>query len=57
MAEDDWRQYIGRGTVRLLSTMRKGGEMGMILYKKLIRPMHCYPGPHYEPLTEPIEKE
>lgn len=37
--------------------MWKGGKMGMILYRKLIRPMHCYPGHNYEPLTEPIEKE
>ena len=29
----------------------------MTLYRKLIRPMHCYPGQHYEPLTEPVEKE
>ncbi len=29
----------------------------MKLYQKLIRPMHCYPGQHYEPLTEPVEKE
>ena len=29
----------------------------MTLYRKLIRPMHCYPGHNYEPLTEPIEKE
>ena len=27
------------------------------LYRKYIRPMHCYPGQHYEPLTEPVEKE
>ena len=31
--------------------------MIMKLYQKLIRPMHCYPGQHYEPLTEPVEKE
>ena len=29
----------------------------MELYRKLIRPMHGYPGQHYEPKTEPIEKE
>ena len=29
----------------------------MKLYRKLIRPVHCYPGQHYEPLTEPVEKE
>ena len=29
----------------------------MRLYRKLIRPMHSYPGQSYEPLTEPIEKE
>lgn len=28
-----------------------------MLYRKYIRPMHCYPGQHYEPLTEPVEKE
>lgn len=29
----------------------------MKLYRKVIRPMHCYPGQSYEPKTEPIEKE
>lgn len=29
----------------------------MKLYRKLIRPMHGYPGEHYEPKTKPIEKE
>ena len=29
----------------------------MKLYRKLIRPMHCYPGQNYEPKTEPVEKE
>lgn len=29
----------------------------MTLYRKLIRPIHCYPGRNYEPLTEPVEKE
>ena len=29
----------------------------MRLYRKLIRPMHCYPGQSYEPKTEPVEKE
>lgn len=29
----------------------------MKLYRKFIRPMHCYPGQSYEPKTEPVEKE
>ena len=29
----------------------------MKLYRKFIRPMHCFPGQHYEPKTEPVEKE
>lgn len=29
----------------------------MTLYRKYIRPMHCYPGQHYEPLKEPVENE
>lgn len=29
----------------------------MKLYRKLIRPMHCYPGQSYEPKTESVEKE
>lgn len=29
----------------------------MRLYRKLICPMHCYPGQSYEPKTEPVEKE
>ena len=29
----------------------------MKLYRKLIRPMHCFPGQYYEPRKEPIEKE
>lgn len=29
----------------------------MKLYRKLIRPMHCYPDQSYEPKTEPVEKE
>ena len=33
------------------------GEAGMKLYRKLIRPMHSYPGPDYSPRIMPIEKE
>lgn len=29
----------------------------MKLYRKLIRPMHSYPGPDYSPRVMPIEKE
>lgn len=29
----------------------------MKLYRKLIRPMHCFPGQYYEPREVPIEKE
>ena len=29
----------------------------MTLYRKFIRPMHCYPGKNYAPKTEPVEKE
>ena len=28
----------------------------MILYKKLIRPMHGFPDPYYYPVSEPLEK-
>ena len=42
----------------ILRILWTGGEVGiMTLYRKLIRPMHCYPGHNYEPLTEPVEKE
>lgn len=30
---------------------------GMTLYRKLIRPMHSYPGPDYSPRVMPIEPE
>lgn len=36
--------------------VRKDGEVEMRLYRKLIRPVHCYPGQGYEPKTEPVEK-
>ena len=39
------------------NTSWKVGEVVMKLYRKLIRPMHCYPGQSYEPKTEPIEQE
>ena len=29
----------------------------MKVYRKLIRPVHCYPGQGYEPKTELVEKE
>ena len=29
----------------------------MKLYRKLIRPMHCYPAQDYSPRVQPIEKE
>lgn len=29
----------------------------MKLYRKFIRPVHCYPGQNYEPKTEIVEKE
>ncbi len=28
----------------------------MRLYRRFIRPLHCYPGQGYEPKTEPVEK-
>ena len=37
--------------------MWKAGELGMKVYRKLIRPVHCYPGQGYEPKTELVEKE
>ena len=29
----------------------------IVLYRKLIRPIQCYLGYNYEPLTKPVEKE
>ena len=50
--KNDWRRRLKRRIdyceVRLKQVK---------LYRKFIRPMHCFPGQHYEPKTEPVEKE